>query len=302
VLGRLRTQAEKLVGTIAFNRRNPGDTPEEEVETEKLLKELRAERANVLADLAAYDAAQNRVIAPPTPEKVLDMLADLEQILTSAASAETYEEMRIARRIIDALTGGRIDLFQMGERKAQRGWLQGRFEVRLLSVLVDRVTGAKSSHDDEGIDVVIDYREPSEIEVQSERAKELYDQGMMQAEIAKRFGCSRSRVTALLRYWFESRGLVMPDGRSRRASLKTKHLDPPLYQRIADEVMVLWRQKMLLQDIADRLQIDRNTVTSAVRWWHEVRGLPIPDGRTRRKELNRKTTPKCDEPDEEDSP
>ena len=56
--------------------------------------------------------------------------------------------------------------------------------------------------------------------------------------------------------------------------------------------MVLYRQKKLLQDIADTLKVDRNTVTSAIRWWHEVRGLPIPDGRTRRKELEVKTLPR----------
>ena len=99
-------------------------------------------------------------------------------------------------------------------------------------------------------------------------------------------------VTKLLKYWFESRGLVMPDGRSRRASLTQKHFEPPLYQEIADKVMVLYQQKMLLQNIADTLKVDRNTVTSAIRWWHKVRGLPIPDGRTRRKELEVKTSPR----------
>ena len=88
-------------------------------------------------------------------------------------------------------------------------------------------------------------------------------------------------MTKLLKYWFESRGeLVMPDGRGRRGMLKQKHMEPPLYQRIADEVMVLYRQEKLLQDIADTLRVDRNTVTAAIRWWHEIRGLPVPDGRT----------------------
>ena len=295
MLGRLRAQAEKLAGKIAFNRRNPGDTEQEQAETEKLLKELRAERAKALADLAAYDAAQKRVVVPPTPEKVLEMLADLGQILISAANAETDEEMRTARRIIDELTGGRIDLFQMGERKAQRGWLQGRFKVRLLSFLLERVTGVQSSGTEEGVEVVIDYREPPEVEALSERAKELYDQGLMNAQIAKVLSRTRSYVTKLLKFWFESRGLVMPDGRSRRATLKQKHVDPPLYQEIAEEVMALCRQKMLLQDIADTLKVDRNTITAAIRWWHESRGLPIPDGRTRRKELDQKTSPKPNE-------
>jgi hypothetical protein len=56
--------------------------------------------------------------------------------------------------------------------------------------------------------------------------------------------------------------------------------------------MEFYRQGMLLQDIADRLQADRNTVTSAVKHWHTVRGLPVPDGRTRRKELEAGSSPK----------
>ena len=149
----------------------------------------------------------------------------------------------------------------MGERKAQRGWLQGRFRVRLLSFLVERVTGVRPLGRDDGVEVTIDYREPPEIIALSEKAKALYDTGMMNAQIAKELGCARSRVTKLLKYWFESRGLVMPDGRGRRASLKQKHMEPPLYQQIADEVMVMYRQEKLLQDIADTLKVDRNTVT-----------------------------------------
>ncbi len=303
MMERLQAQAEKLSKKIAFNRRNPGDTPEEETETAKLLKELQAERSRVLADLAAHEAAGKRTIVPPTFQETVEVLAELEQILVSATNAETDDEMRVPRRIIDELTGGRIELLQMGQRKAQQGWLQGRFRVRLLSFLAERVAGVRSEQADQGMEVVIDYREPSQTEIDSERAKKLDDEGLMRAQIANRLGCSRSRVTALLKHWHESRGLEMPDGRSRRASLKQKHIDPPLYQRIADEVMALCQQGMLLQEISDRLQVDRNTITSTVRWWHEARGLPVPDGRTRRKGLDRKTTAKVHVPGElQDSP
>jgi hypothetical protein len=289
---RLRAQAKKLSSTIDFNRRNPGDTEEEQRQTERLLKELRHKQTNILAELAAHEAAQNGAMTIPEREEVLAMLDELAEILAAASAAETDEQMRAARRIIDELTGGRIELSQMGERKAQRGWLQGRFKVRLLSFMTERATGVRPRNDDDGVEVVIDFRKPPEIEALSERAKELYDQGMMNAQIANVLGRARCYVTKLLRFWFESRGLEMPDGRTRRATLKQKHLDPPLYQKIAEEVMVLYRQKKLLEDIAGQLECDRNTVTAAIRWWHEVRSLPVPDGRTRRKELNQKTRPK----------
>ena len=40
-----------------------------------------------------------------------------------------------------------------------------------------------------------------------------------------------------------------------------------------------------LQDIAAELGCDRNVVTAAIKFWHESRSLPVPDGRTRRRLL-----------------
>ena len=76
-------------------------------------------------------------------------------------------------------------------------------------------TGVRPLGRDDGIEVVIDYREPPEFIALSEKAKAMYDNGMMNARIAKELGCARNYVTKLLKYWFESRGLVMPDGRPR---------------------------------------------------------------------------------------
>ena len=69
--------------------------------------------------------------------------------------------------------------------------------------------GKDAASDSDGFEeeIVIDFREPQEIEALSERAKELYDEGKMNAEIAEELGCSRSRLTKILKHWFESRGL-----------------------------------------------------------------------------------------------
>src|SRR5205823_796335 len=125
------------------------------------------------------------------------------------------------------------------------------------------------------------------IDKEADRAKELYDQGLLNLEIARQLGCSKSQVTRLLHHWFKSRGLTMPDGRSRRSHLIHKHQHPPLHQQIADQVMELVQKNRLLQDIAAELNVDRNVVTAAIQFWHESRKLPIPDGRTRRKTLPR---------------
>ncbi len=288
----LRTKLDKIKKTIEFNRRNPGDMEEEQKQTESLLKQLRGERADIEAELSGIQAAKGRVVTPPTAEQVRAMLTELHTVLLTAATSQTDAQLGPARRIVELLTGGRIELFQMGERKAQRGWLQGRFRVRLLSFLIERVTSVRPLGRDDGVEVTIDYREPPEFIALSEKAKALYDTGMMNAQIAKKLGKARNYITKLLHYWFESRGLVMRDGRSRRATLTQKHMEPPPYQRIADEVMALYRRGLLLQDIADAFKVDRNTITAVIRWWHESRRLPVPDGRARRKELDIKTTPK----------
>jgi hypothetical protein len=46
---------------------------------------------------------------------------------------------------------------------------------------------------------------------------------------------------------------------------------------------------LLFGEIAAELGLDRNTVTAAWRYWHESRGLPVPDGQARRKTLTRKS-------------
>ena len=43
--------------------------------------------------------------------------------------------------------------------------------------------------------------------------------------------------------------------------------------------------RILLQEIATQLKTHRDQVTKAIRYWYESRGLPVPDGRERRKSL-----------------
>ena len=62
---RLRTKLEKIRKTIDFNRRNPGETDEEQAATTRLLKQLNGERVAIEAELSAIEAAKNRVIMPP---------------------------------------------------------------------------------------------------------------------------------------------------------------------------------------------------------------------------------------------
>ena len=113
---------------------------------------------------------------------------------------------------------------------------------------------------------------------------------MLIKKIATTLKITRNMAAAALAHWFSSRNLEMPDGRSRRSELEVKHLEQPLYQRIADEVKQRCDRGQLLQEIARELGCDRNTITQAVRYWQESHGLVFLDGRARRRTLTVETS------------
>ncbi len=269
---------------------------EEIPELSERLAQRRAEKQDFEERVERLRRVSDNRRPVPTEVCVDERLRHLGEVLSGDNPAATHA--------LRELVGGRIVVTKIRQSGRERHHLQGRFAIRAMAIAraitgpddVLDPSGTKAGSSDEE-EIVIDFREPTRREIESERAKQLYDEGLMNAEIAQRLGCSRSRVTALLKFWFESRGLEMPDGRSRRATLKRKHQEPPLYQKVAEEVMALYRQDKLLQDIADALNVDRNTVTAAIRWWHETHDLPVPDGRARRKDLEQKVSPKTDTSD-----
>ena len=284
-LASLRSQEAKLTSAIQFVQRNPGDTEADHADSQKSLREFRQERAKISAEIAALTAAHDRKIEIPTAEDIRDRCSELHSVLQKAAAGEEPCDATALREIVELLTGGRIELFQRGERKAKRGWLQGRFRVHLLNAILPTVPGASVDNAGEGTEVVIDYIEPESSTEESDRAFELYSQGVLNIEIARQLGCSKSKVTKLLKQAFERRGEPIVDGRSRRSTLEQKHSEPPMFQEIAEKAKALYDRGLLLFDIAGQLGCDRNTITSAIAYWHTSRGLPVPDGRTRRKAL-----------------
>ncbi len=291
----LAGQITKLDGRVKFVLANSGDTDADRDESTRVLKQLRAERATAGAELDALVAASAREVAVPTREGVLAHLDKLAGLLAGAVT--TTESAGPVRELVELLTGGTIPLYQMGERAAQRGWLQGRFPNRLLVGVAAHLTGAQLAGGD-AAEVVIDYRRDPDEVPDATRAEvvALYEAGKLVKEIARAVGLNRNRVSAVLGEWFESKGEARVDGRSRRSQLDRKHLVAPQYQQVADRVHELAESGMLFGDIASELKLDRNTVTSAWKHWHASQGLPVPDGRTRRKSLDIKGKPRGSSP------
>jgi DNA invertase Pin-like site-specific DNA recombinase len=271
----LKERLSRLTDRIRFVMGNPGETDTDRREAESVLQQLRGERSALQADLARAEGASKKEVAVPTEGEVRQMLTELGDTLVRAA--EDPENATALRTAIATLTGGRVDLYQMGERRSHGGWLQGRFRPRLLAYLVDKSVGAAGvSLGDGAAEVVVDFREPTAVEEESERAKELYDQGLLHAQIAARMGCARSWVTKLLRHWHESRDLMMPDGRSRRARLAKKQVGATKYEQLADEAKALWDEGLADEQIGERLGCSPPTVVAAIQHWHRSRGLTAP--------------------------
>jgi DNA invertase Pin-like site-specific DNA recombinase len=108
--------------------------------------------------------------------------------------------------------------------------------------------------------------------------KQMYDQGLPIKQIAKALTKNRSSIAEALNFAFERAGLPKRDGRSRRASLSQKHLEPPLHQKIALEVKRLMDEKLTLGEIATALGCDRHTISRAIKFLYKSQNLPVPDG------------------------
>jgi site-specific DNA recombinase len=275
---RLRRQIKVTLETL-------GDSNDEEQLARDVVRGLRNRLAEVAAKIRQFESGLASQIRTPTENDVRELLAGLHETLTRAAEARDGEDAAAAREILNSITGGRIPLFQMGERKAKRGWLQGRFRVHLLQTFVSKCTGAPANHiDDEGINVTIDYQRPASFEEEAKSAWGMHTNGETNKTIAQALHCGRSKVTRLLQHAAKQNGEVMEDGR-KRGRLAALENSPPLYRRIADDVQNLWDEGLLMEQIADSLNCDRTTVKKIISDWHTSRGLPVPDGRTRRKAL-----------------
>lgn len=253
------------------------------------LAERRKQKKSLTDKLSRLQQAEDSRLPAPSEEWANDQLHDLSSVLSGDNPA--------AAHALRDLVGGEIVIEEVERPGYKRRFMRGRFTIRAASLLKcvdDRLDGSGRGDTDEAagleVEIVIDFREPASYEIRSEKAKTLYDQGLLMTEIAEQLGCKRSYATKLLRYWFESRGLPFPDGRRRRSRLAERHLTPPIYQTISDDVKLLADQGLLLCTIAEQLGRDTMTNSKALKYWYASRGLPVPDGRTRRKSLARKVS------------
>jgi len=273
---------EKLTGdlkrNIDFNLLHSGETDEDLKESADVVRRLRAERSEAQNQLALIRARSDERVQVPSEAEVREMLQHLADVLRRAATGQLGdEEASSARDVFQLLTGGRIEMYQQGERREMQGWLRGRFTIRLLDVLVGKITGASPEKGGNGIDVMIDFKRSRKTDSDADKAIRIWLDGYMSKEIATQLGLGETYVSRLLRIGAERMGLTLEALKTQR---KKRPLDPsrlPGYRRIADEVKALWWDQLYPYSVvARKLRCSTTTVNAAVGYWFESRGLPVP--------------------------
>jgi DNA invertase Pin-like site-specific DNA recombinase len=212
-------------------------------------------------------------LEPPSEEWLDAQLRDLRSVLSGGGPAAA-----IALR---KLLAGPIVVTEVRLPGKRRHYLQGRFSVKLhaLATAVGvELPGTEGSELETTI--TIDFRKVDPHVELADKVKSDFDSDMSVDDILAKHGISYTTYDKAMDYWYESRGLVRPDGRTLRARLKGKQPDS-----LMDKIMELWCDDMSNFEIADQFGCCRDTVTAKVAEWHRARGLTVPDGRARRREI-----------------
>ncbi len=209
---------------IEFNRRHPGETDEERQESSEVIREFGVKRQEAQIRLAVIKAALTEPVRVPDALEVRELLSQFDEILRRAAAGPLgSEEFSSARGILQLLTGGRVEMHQLGERREMKGWLQGRFTVSIVDVLVEKLTNGSPANPSRSADISIDFRRPRKTDSDADRAIRLWLDGRMSKEIAKELGSVDSYVSRLLRIGAERMGTSLDALREKR---KKPPIDP----------------------------------------------------------------------------
>jgi site-specific DNA recombinase len=276
---RALAEVDHKIGRLVDSIENGNDMPE----VGHRLLERRKERASLVKTLEELNRTETLQPPEPTMQWVAENLGHLAEVLAAGGPA--------AAHALRNLVGGHILVHEIREPGRQRFYMQGKFVIRSVQVLKSlAIKGNNAGASIAGNapaaaeEIVLDFRDPAPDEQIVDAVKELWDAGLTYREIAAQVGWNRNIVAAALARWHRDRGLEPPDGRSCKYRLERQTLP----EKLAEDAKRLWDQDLLMQEIADRLQCNRDTATKAVSHWFRSRGLAIPDGRTRRKELLRK--------------
>ena len=282
---RLKRSRQVLTLQIKTLNENPGETETDIQENMKVLKQMRSKRAELDLQISQLENATNKKQIIPFREQVAEKFKELDQLLLESACSNNAEEQLKVRQLFLALIGGKISLYQMGERKSKKGYLQGRFKISLVNNLYGFMNATPPSEPQPELEIVVDFKEdPAECK-DVEQVMSLFQEGLMNSQIAAKLGFCRGKVTALIQEGHAKLGLEYQDGRARRATLLKKVHKESMYITISDNAKALWDENLSVLQIASKLGCSAPTIEKALDYWHAAKGLKRPTTEERKQKL-----------------
>lgn len=280
--GELRHELAKLKKRIEFVLSTEKHSAEDADEAQLVLSRLRAERDRVSESLKRVDAAKLSPPRVPNEAEVRQLLSGFAEILLTAATATDAELLAQARAIVEMVTGGRINLYQQGTPSAQRGWLEGRFTLRVIAPIVDKLVGLPVTVPDDGLELHVEFRGIADNHDQVQAAMTLYDQDLPVGAIAEALGVCRNRATKLINQGLQERGEGPLNARQRARKLPRPQDQLPAYKAIADAAQRMWWDEFMWDcEIARKLKSSDSTVRKAIKYWYTSRGKTVPTKKDR---------------------
>jgi len=252
--------------------------PEGQKDLQDKIKARTQEKRNLEKQLAKLTGSSKQ----STPVPTLPLIQDKLNFIANAIGNDTLSKIPWYKIL------GTIALMEVDTIGHKRKHFAGFLKLetsRLLSLVTD---GAEILSDGCDEEVLLDFIDDPKWFAFKDRILELHAKKMKHKEIAKALGCPRNWVTLALKAHAEESGVPYVDGRK----LKKRLGKVTAAMKIADQAKALMDEGWLLQEIAKKLECGRDNITAAIKHWYSSRGLPVPDGRTRRKSLERKSSKK----------
>jgi hypothetical protein len=254
------------------------DDPEGQKDLRDKIKARTQEKKNLEKQLAKFTGSSKQ----STPASTLPLIQDKLNFIATAIGNDTLSKIPWVKIL------GAIELLEVDTIGHKRKHFAGFLKLetsRLLSLVTD---GSEILSDGCDEEVLLDFIGDPEWFEFKDRILELHAKKMKHREIGKALGCPRGWVTLVLKHHAAESGMPHVDGRK----LKKRLGRLTMAMKIADQAKALMDEGWLLQEIAKKFGCCRDMITAAVKHWHSSRGLPVPDGRTRRKSLERKSSKK----------
>jgi site-specific DNA recombinase len=247
------------------------------VDLQERLQRRKREKQSLEQELARLEASASPAKSPPTRDWIESKLKTLHAVLQSGGPE--------ANSVLRKLLGGHVLVEEGTSDGRKRKHMVGRFTISTKTILAGVDSPLVPEQEVVAVrkeEIIVDFRVLPQWMRQAGDVKAALDTGLNHRELAQQMACSRTQVGKIRAQWFKSQGLAVPDGRK----LRKRSPYPAQAVALADAVKQLLDEGLAMKEIAARLKCDKGVVTAAMRCWYEKRGLPVPDGRHRRKELN----------------